>query len=177
MHSPREIFEQQYKAAAAEGAIYELRMRLLADKVPQLQQSAYGERLEGVEGLIVVHFASALTDDEKSLLTLCRQLRNKLLHCDFRSARKKLEELGTNPQRGGVRRTDISGLSGRQMADKIAAAVARVPGSSQYVGDLPQGAGTVFGWLFEAGAAGDFNRAVDSFARGAAIVDRLAMNS
>jgi hypothetical protein len=88
LHSPREIFEQQYKAAAAEGAIYELRMRLLADKVPQLQQSAYQERLEGVEGLIVVHFASALTDDEKSLLTLCRQLRNKLLHGDFRSARK-----------------------------------------------------------------------------------------
>lgn len=177
LNSPREIFEQQYKAAAAEGALYELHMRLLADKVPQLQQSAYGERLEDVEGLIVVHFASVLTDDEKRLLTLCRQLRNKILHCDFHSARKKLEELGVNPQSGNVRTTDISGLFGRQMAEKITGAIANAPGSSQYVADLGSRAGTVFGWLLEAGGAGDFTKAADSFARGAAIVDRLATNS
>jgi hypothetical protein len=89
LNSPRErIFEQQYKAAAAEGALYELRVRPLADKVPALQQSAYGERLEDVEGLIVVHFGSALTDEEMTLLKLCRQLRNKMLHCDFGAARK-----------------------------------------------------------------------------------------
>ena len=50
MQSPREIFERQFKAAAAEGAVYELHMRLLADKVPELRPSAYGERLENVEG-------------------------------------------------------------------------------------------------------------------------------
>jgi len=91
LNSPRErIFEQQYKAAAGEGALYELRMRLLADKVPALQQSAYGEKLEDVEGLILVHFGNALTDEEKTLLKRCRQLRNKILHCDFGAARKKL---------------------------------------------------------------------------------------
>ena len=83
MQSPREIFQRQFKAAAAEGAVYELYIRLLADKVPELRQSAYGERLEDVEGLIVVHFSSALTEDEKNHLKLCRQLRNKILHCDF----------------------------------------------------------------------------------------------
>jgi hypothetical protein len=36
LNSPRDIFERQYKAAAAEGALYELYMRLLADKVPEL---------------------------------------------------------------------------------------------------------------------------------------------
>jgi hypothetical protein len=177
LNSPREIFERQYKAAAAEGALYELYMRLLADKVPQLQQSAYGERLEDVEGLIVVHFASALSDDETTLLTLCRQLRNKILHCDFHAARKKLEELGVNPQPGNVRRTDISGLSGPEMAEKIRSALGNAPGSSQYVADLGSRAGTVFGWLLEAGGAGDFTKAADSFARGAAIVDRLAISS
>jgi hypothetical protein len=175
--SPREIFEQQYKAAAAEGALYELYMRLLADKVPELQQSAYGERLEDVEGLIVVHFSSALTEDEKNDLRLCRQLRNKILHCDFHAARKKLEELGANPQPGNLRRTDISGLSGRQMAEKITSALANAPGSSKYVADLGSRAGTVFGWLLEAGEAGDFAKAASSFSRGAAIVDRLAMSS
>jgi hypothetical protein len=120
VNSPREIFERQYKAAAAEGALYELYMRLLADKVPELQQSAYGERLEDVEGLIVVQISSALTEDEENHLKLCRQLRNKILHCDFHAARKKLEELGVNPQPGNVRRTDISGLSGREMREQIA---------------------------------------------------------
>lgn len=38
-------------------------------------------------------------------------------------------------------------------------------------------AGTVFGWLLELGGAGDFTKAVDSFARGAAIINRLASNS
>jgi hypothetical protein len=152
LQSPtRELFEQQYKAAAAEGAFYELYMRLLADKVPELQQSAYGERLQDVEGLIVEHFSSALTEDEKNHLRLCRELRNKILHCDFHAARKKLEELGANPQAGNARMTDIRGLSGRQMAEKIASALANVPGSSEYVADLGSRAGTVYGWLLEAG--------------------------
>jgi hypothetical protein len=177
VNSPREIFERQYKAAAAEGALYELHMRLLADKVPELQQSAYGERLEDVEGLIVVHFSSTLTEDEKNHLKLCRQLRNKILHCDFHAARKKLEELGANPQPGNVRRTDISGLSGREMREQIIRAMANAPGSSEYVADLGSRAGTVFGWLLEAGGTGDFAKAAESFARGAEIVDRLARNS
>jgi len=175
LQSPREIFERQFKTAAAEGAVYELYIRLLADKVPELRQSAYGERLEDVEGLIVVHFSSALTEDEKNHLKLCRQLRNKILHCDFHAARKKLEEIGANPQPGNVRRTDISGLSGREMAVKITSALAHAPGSSEYVADLGSRAGVVFGWLLEAGGAGDFAKAADAFARGAAIVDRLAL--
>jgi hypothetical protein len=109
LNSLREIFEHQYKAAAAEGAIYELRMRLLADKVPELQQSAYGERLKDVEKLVVVDFAGALSDADKSVFERCRQLRNKLLHCDFHAARQKLEELGTHPESAGVRKADISG--------------------------------------------------------------------
>jgi hypothetical protein len=177
VNSPREIFERQYKAAAAEGALYELYIRLLADKVPELQQTAYGERLEGVEGLIVVHFSSALTEDEKNHLKLCRQLRNEILHCDFHAARKKLEELGANPQFGNVRRMEISGLSGREIAEQISRALANAPGSSEYVADLGSQVGTVFGWLLEAGGAGDFARAAASFARGAAIVDRLARTS
>jgi hypothetical protein len=67
VNSPREIFERQYKAAAAEGAAYELYIPLLADEVPELQQSAYGQKLEGVEELIVAHFSSALREDERTI--------------------------------------------------------------------------------------------------------------
>ena len=177
LFSSLEKYSSGNSRAAAEGAVYELYMRLLADKVPDLRQSAYGEKLEDVEGLIVAHFASVLSEDEKNLLKLCRQLRNKILHCDFHAARKKLEEMGANPQPGNVRRSDISGLSGQQMAEKIRSALANVPGSSEYVGDLGSRAGIVFGWLLEAGGSGDLTKAADAFARGAAIVDRLARNS
>jgi hypothetical protein len=177
LQSPRETFEPQFKAAAAEGAVYELYVRLLADKMPELQQSAYGERLEDVEGLIVAHFSSALTEDEKNHLQLCRQLRNKLLHCDFYAARNKLREMGANPQPGNVRRIDISGLTGQQMLEKITAASSGPPGSSEYVADRRSEAGRVFGWLLDAGEAGDFAKAASAFARGASIVDRLARDS
>jgi hypothetical protein len=156
LHSPREIFERQYKAAAAEGALYELYMRLLADKVSELQHSAYSRRLKNVERLIVVHFSDALTDDEKNHLKLCRELRNKILHCDFHEARNRLEEIGANPQPGGVKRTDIGGMSGQEMREQITRALADAPGSSEYVADLGSRAGMVFGWLLEAGRAGDF---------------------
>jgi hypothetical protein len=68
-------------------------------------------------------------------------------------------------------------MSGREMRGQINRAVANAPGSSEYVADLGSRAGTVFGWLLEAGGAGDFGKAAESFARGAAIVDRLARDS
>ena len=77
LFSSLEKYSSGNSRAAAEGAVYEFYMRLLADKVPDLRQSAYGEKLEDVEGLIVAHFASVLSEDEKNLLKLCRQLRNK----------------------------------------------------------------------------------------------------
>jgi hypothetical protein len=145
--------------------------------VPELRQAAYGERLEDIESLIGRHFASVLADDEKTLLASCRQLRNKILHCDFRAARRKLEGLGTNPRSGNVKRVDISGMTRAEMAEKIGAAAADNPGSAEPVGDIAMGAGIVFGWLLEAGAAGDFRKAAEVFARGASVLDRLAMAS
>jgi hypothetical protein len=171
--SPREIFEAQYKDAAAEGAIIELNMRLLVDKVPALQKFTHDQRLEDVETLIVQHFAVVLTDDEKRTLELCRQLRNKILHCDFK-ARKKLQQIGAAPSRGDVKKIDISGLSGKEMLQKLTSAAGNVAGSFEYVADLPAGPGSVYGWLIEVGQAGDFVQAVDAFKRSAAIVDRLA---
>jgi hypothetical protein len=174
MTFPRVLFEQQYKVAAAEGALYELRLRRLADRVPELQQLAHAQRLEDVETLIVSHFSSVLSEDEKAALRLSRQLRNKILHCDFRAARNKLKQLGIDTPRGDVKKADVGGLSGSQMVEKIANLVASVPGAFEYVADSGAGAGSVFGWLLEVGQAGDFNQAARAFAHAAEIVDRLA---
>jgi len=174
MMSPREIFENQFKAASGEGAIYELRMRLLADKVPQLQLEAYDAKADNVETLIVQHFANALTDDEKDMLRRCRQLRNKILHCDFLAMRNKLTELGEKVGSGDVKRIDVKGLTGKEMGKKIDDALADRPATFEYIANIKPVAGTVFGWLFELGAAGDFIRAVDVFTRARVILDRLA---
>ncbi|MFZ0209655.1 MAG: hypothetical protein WAL59_26695 [Roseiarcus sp.] len=174
MNSPREIYEQQYKDAAGGGAIIELRLRLLADKVPELQKLAHDVRLEEIVTVIVRHFADVLTEDEKTTLTLCRQLRNKVLHCDFRAARGKLGQLGVDTQSGDVKKVDIRGLSGIQMGEKIARVEAGDKAAFEYVADSRAEPGSVFGWLIEAGEAGDFKQATDAFARAAVIVHRLA---
>jgi hypothetical protein len=58
--SPVEGFEQQYKVAAAEGAIVELKMLLLADKVPELQKYAHDNTLGAIGTLIGTHFSAFL---------------------------------------------------------------------------------------------------------------------
>jgi hypothetical protein len=171
---PRVIFEQQYKTAAAEGAIVELRLRVLANKIPELRKFAHEYKLQNVETPIMLYFAGALTEEEKSTLTRCRELRNKILHCDFRAARKKLDELGVKTQRGNVKKVDVSGLSGAQMRENIAHVVANEEGAFEYVSDSEAGADDIYGWLFEMGAAGDFTEAARAFAHAATIVDRLA---
>jgi hypothetical protein len=104
------MFEYQYKVAAGEGAIVELKMRLLADKVAALQKFAHDQRLEDVETLIANHFSNALTAEEKATLAVCRQLRNKILHCDFHAARQKLDQLGVATRSAEVKKADIHGL-------------------------------------------------------------------
>jgi hypothetical protein len=43
------MYELQYKAAEAEGAIVELRLRVLANKVPELRKFAHAQKFEDVE--------------------------------------------------------------------------------------------------------------------------------
>jgi len=45
----RAVFERQYKEAAAEGAIVELRLRMLADKIPELRPFAHMQNLGDVD--------------------------------------------------------------------------------------------------------------------------------
>ena len=165
---------EQYKTAAADGAAIELKLRLLADRTPALQEYAHARRLEDIEAEVARHFGSSLSDEDKKTLTLCRQLRNKVLHCDFRAARDKLGELGVETRRGGVRRVDVSGLSGTPMIERIRAAIAGAEGTFEYVADTSSvDPGSVFAWLIELGNAGDFRQASDAFRSAAAIVDRL----
>jgi hypothetical protein len=74
---------EPFKAAAAEGAALELKLRLLAAKIPKWQHYAYQAKLEDIEADIAQHYVGALSVEEKEVLKLCRQLRNKVLHIDL----------------------------------------------------------------------------------------------
>lgn len=149
----------QYKEAAGEGAVVELKLRLLAGKIPALQKRAHEAPLENIETKIVAYFGQFLFEEEKETLVLCRQLRNKVLHSDFCAARKKLNELGvgTGTERGGV--------VALKLYEGLAVTVADTSTTD---------AGGIFAWFLEAGNSGDFERAADAFRKAGSIIDRLS---
>lgn len=177
MHtSPHAIFLDQYKVAAGEGAFVELKLRLLADKIPSLQKYTHAQKLEDIETEVAAHFRYALSEEDKKTLALCRQLRNKILHCNFSAAREKLAELGIEQQSGGVRRVDLARMSSPEILLKVKDAIAGEPGTSVPVVASPTTtAGSVFGWLIEVGNAGDLVAAANAFRGASVIVDRLAV--
>ena len=122
-------FLDDFKNAAAEGAVLELKLRVLANKVPELRQFAHEKVLENVEKQICEHFSHQLAETEKPTLGRCRVLRNKILHCDFRVAREKLTELGGKVAPGNVKTVDVRDLTGAQKPEKAQRAIEIVEGS------------------------------------------------
>lgn len=167
------MFLPAFKVAAAEGAVVELKMRLLAGKIPALQKHAHRTVLEDIEAGLIEHFGVALSDEGKETLCLCRQLRNKVLHSDFRAARDKLSELGIGSSPGGVVKIDLPEVTAAEVAKKIKAARSGLKGV-RVADTLSTDAGSVFGWFLEAGQSNDFAKAGAAFKSAAEIVDRLA---
>ncbi len=168
------MFLEPFKAAAADGAIVELKLRLLAGRVPALQQDAHQKNLEDIEGEITRHFDGFLSAEDKETLRLCRQLRNKVLHSDFRAARAKLGELGFETLSGEVKKIEVPVISVAAITKSVRDAKDEVKGSFQYVAETSPSEGGVYGRFLEAGQAGDFQKASAAFKGAAAIVDRLA---
>ena len=166
------LFLEPFKAAAAEGAVVELKLRLLAGKVPALQKYAHKKELGEIETDLVKHFDGSLSAQEKETLRLCRQLRNKVPHSDFRAARGKLNELGVETQAGGVVKIDLPAVTVAELSKKILGVKAGTEGV--YAHTLSMEEAGVYGWFMEASSAGDFQKASDAFERAGAIVDRLA---
>jgi len=172
---PHVVFLEQFKSASSEGAIFELKLRLLADKTPSLQQFAHEQKLEDIENKVTEYFGNALSEDEKNTIVVCHQLRNKILHCNFSAARKKLVESGAESISAGVKRIDINGLINiTQIEAKITQAITNNPGSFESVSESATTTpGRIFGWLLEMGAAGDLLKAILVFQEASAILDRL----
>jgi hypothetical protein len=166
------MFLPAFKASVAEGAAVELKMRLLAGKIPALQEHAHKIVLKDIEAGLIEHFGAALCDEDKETLRRCRELRNKVLHSDFRAARDKLSELGVASPPGGVVKIDLPVVTAAEVVSKIEAAKAGMAGV-RVADTLSTEAGSVFGWFLEAGQSDDFAKAESAFKSAAEIVDRL----
>jgi hypothetical protein len=137
------MFLAPFKAAAAEGAVVELRLRLLAGTIPILQKYAHAKDLEDVEAKVAEHFDAHLSIEEKHTLRLCRQLRNKVLHSDFRAARDRLNKMGIATPSAGVKKLDVAGLSIDEVSQKMGGLTAGTEG--ELVSDTSStAAGTVY---------------------------------
>lgn len=158
------LYLEPFKAAAAEGAVVELKLRLLAGKVPALQEYAHQKELKDIEDDLAKHFGDKLSAEEKETLLLCRQLRSKVLHSDFRAARDKLNELGIETQSSGVVKIDLPVATVAEVSKKILGAKAGTEGV-RVAQTLSTDEGTIYGWLLEAGSSGDFQKASDAFKR------------
>jgi hypothetical protein len=142
-------------------------------KDPRFTKNATKKDFGEIEKKILRHYDGVLSDEEKETLRLCRELRNKVLHTDFRAARDKLNELGVETLPGGVRKIDIPDPSFAKVYKKIRDAKAGTEGvlvADSSSTDL----GGVFGWFLEAGRACDFQKASEAFKKAATIIDRLA---
>lgn len=162
-----------YKLAAGEGALCELRLRLLADKVPALEHLAHDRFLENIEKEVIVVFAHCLNAAEIETLTETRRLRNKLLHGDFQAARERLAQLGAPLRAGGVVMFELQKVTGASMLEKVEAIAGGEPGTL-VASTSSTAQGTILGWLFELALSGDLHEAVKVFRRTVALIDRLA---
>jgi hypothetical protein len=113
--------------------------------------------------------------DESNLLTRACTVRNKLLHCEFSSAREHLAQLDPKPRAGGVVRLDISGLSGKDMAAKVGEALSGANvGQTLVANTNTKTLKDVYGWLLECYCAKEFEEASTIFCQAIAILSRLA---
>lgn len=166
------MFIPRFKHAAAEGSVLELKLRMRCEAVPAFVPYAH-EKLADAEEAVVDLFGVDLSEDEKKLLSACRQLRNKVLHCDFRGAREQLKAAGISTGNAGVKylAIDKGGDSAAQIKDALSKGATNLPNVSDTKSTRE---GQVFGWLVELGGAGDFERATEVFQRAVGILDRLA---
>lgn len=170
----RSIAEAQFKLASAEAALFELRLRALAGTIPIVQDYKIDENLAKVRDAIVTHYQSKLTAEETNLLNRAVAFRNKLLHCEFSTARQHLNQIDPKARDGGVVKADIAGLGSSAMRERVADLV-----SGADVGQISVARTTiatlkdVYGWLFECQEASEFDEATQIFAKINRILEQL----
>lgn len=173
----RELAEQQFKAASAEAALFELRLRLLAGYTHVSAAMPINANLSVVCDQILTSYALSLTDNETQHLKRACQIRNKLLHCEFSSNRKKLNDINPKVRDGGISCVEIDTKSPSTISSHVRAAIAGAsPNQKRVSSTNTRTLQDVFGWLLESQSGGDFDESIQVFAEAMQIVLRLTQD-
>ena len=170
----RAIAEATFKAASAEAALFELRMRMCAGCIRSIQDLPIDTKLGDVRDAVLSHFHSSLSLRERELLKSATLLRNKILHCEFSSARVRLNEVHSKPRGGGVNELPIPSLAMHEIEARVRAVLEGDDiGQSLVAHTKTKTLRDTFAWLIEFQAADEFCEATSIFATALLLLDRL----
>jgi hypothetical protein len=146
----------KFSESARTASLLELWVRHLAEATPALRAQAHARQLATVEDAIVGHFKDSLGDADTHAIKHARDVRNKLMHCEFWTVKDLLEAAGTEFHVPDVTMIDIA--TGAQRP------------ASEATPEDPR----IYGWLWM-GAAPDglFDHADAAFAAAICVVKRL----
>lgn len=148
---------KDFQIAAGKGALFELKLRLLADKTPDLKEYSH-KRLFDLEEELYRFFENNLSQDDMKVLLHTRPLRNKILHGNFEAAKNKVETaVQKELPRNKVHVLKLSTDELKSVSDT------RIKDSG------------IFGWLLESGTNGLFIEAISIFNSANEIISRLTL--
>lgn len=90
-----EFYITKFRLVASIAAEYELRLRLLANSTKELEKYRF-DRLCELENKFIAHFKNILNQVEQNNLSKYRQVRNKLLHVEFKKMMELMLEIRPN---------------------------------------------------------------------------------
>lgn len=180
-YSPVQISIDNFGEVAKLAAIQELKIRLLANKTKAIEESAYEYHVSETSKKIIEHFKSinSLTVAEADLLTKSQTIRNKILHCEFNEAVKRIEALvGSSAPGPSVQMIKFDpNIGGSALQDILLAAQNAIatgqPGPHRDASTLSDNELGIFGGLINCAQRGALEMAYNIFKKSNDVLDRL----
>lgn len=180
-YPPVQIAFERFGEVARLAAIQELRIRLLANKTKAIQDSAYEHHVAETNKKIIEHFTQLghLDQVKSELLTKSQTIRNKILHCKFNTAVKRIEELvGASMQGPPVQVIKVDPNAGGEELLKTIFAVQESmatgkPGPHQSASQMSDRDVGIFGGLLNCVQTGAMDAAIQIFEKSNALLDGL----
>lgn len=163
------IAESKFKLASGEAALFELRMRMLAGTLTGIQDKKIDISLGELCTTLCQYYEKYLTAEQARLLKLACTLRNKMLHCEFSTARRKLNEINPQTRGGGVSRLDF----GTDVGKVLDAIAGRDVGQRPIADTTTRTLRDVFGWLQDFHRAEEFAEATSLFEQANNLLNQL----
>lgn len=166
-----EALVARYEVAAGKAAVVELKLRILAETVEELQHIAHDQKFNAET--VYDWFAAngdPVSADEQQVLEKSRKLRNKLHHCELHSARRWMLDLGAEDRRSGARTFKLD-IGQGNVRGQIEAALA--DGGGVEVADTTTEDAGIGAWLLDFAITGAFEQAAALLASTSGLLDRL----